>query len=123
MTNLPTLPNQPTHLSDAERIVSTRYAAGAARTVVIIALGWHLANDLPATLASGPDPLCLTVWLAFTAVGVAGSIAVLKGVVIGPAWRIAGCAGGRFLMPVLFGELLSGFSGSYFGPDFLVAKS
>jgi len=92
MTNLPTLPNQPTHLSDAERIVSTRYAAGAARTVVIIALGWHLANDLPATLASGPDPLCLTVWLAFTAVGVAGSIAVLKGVVIGPAWRIAGCA-------------------------------
>jgi hypothetical protein len=91
MTNVPTLANQPTHLSDAERIVSTRYAAGTARTVVIIALGWHLANDLPATLASGPDAVCLAVWLAFAAVGVAGSVAVLKGVVIGQFWRVAGC--------------------------------
>ena len=78
-------------LSDAERIVSTRYAAGTARTVVIIALGWHVANDLPATLTSGPDPFCLAVWIAYAVVAVPASISVLRGAVVAPVWRIAGC--------------------------------
>lgn len=87
--------SQPTNDSQhsaAEQILTTRYAAGSARTAVIIALGWHVANDLPATLASGPDPVRLAVWIAFAAVAVPGSVAVLRGAVIGPVWRLAGCA-------------------------------
>jgi hypothetical protein len=82
----------PAQQSDAERIVVSRYSAGTARTIVIIALGWHVANDLPATIASGPQPVALAVWLAYTAVAVAGSVAVLRFVVIHPVLRIAGCA-------------------------------
>jgi hypothetical protein len=82
----------PAQLSDAERIVVSRYAAGMARTIVIIALGWHLANDLPATIAGGPKPVVLAVWLAYAAVAAAGSIAVLRVVTIHPVLRIAGCA-------------------------------
>jgi hypothetical protein len=78
--------------SDAERIVVSRYAAGTARTVVIIALGWHVANDLPATIAGGPDPVVLAVWIAYAVVAVAGSIAVLRAAPIHPVLRLAGCA-------------------------------
>jgi hypothetical protein len=85
-------PSAAAQLSDAERIVITRYAPGTARTAVIIALGWHVANDLPATLASGPDPVSVAVWIAFAIVAVAGSVAVLRGVVIGTVWRLIGCA-------------------------------
>jgi hypothetical protein len=78
-------------LSDAERIFTDRYTAGIARTFVFIAVGWHVGNDLPATIASGPHPVAVVTWLAYAAVAAVGVPLVLRGRSAGPVLTGVGC--------------------------------
>jgi hypothetical protein len=76
----------------AERVVVARYAAGAGRTAVLIAFGWHVGNDLPATIATGFGPVAVITWVAYLAVAVAAALATLRGRPVGTAVTIGGCA-------------------------------
>jgi hypothetical protein len=85
-------------MTGAERVVLARYAVGTAWMIVIVALGWHVGNDLPATIASGPTAIAVATWLGYAVVGMAAALAVLRGARVGPAWTVTGC------VPLLIGS-------------------
>lgn len=78
-------------MTDVERIFTDRYTAGVARTFVFIALGWHLGNDLPATIAGGMHPVAVATWVAYALVAAVGAPLVLKGRSAGPVLTGVGC--------------------------------
>jgi hypothetical protein len=80
-----------TPLSDAERIFTDRYTAGIARTFVFIAIGWHVGNDLVATIAGGPHPVAVATWIAYAVVAAVGVPLVLRGRSAGPVVTGVGC--------------------------------
>ncbi|GAA0945621.1 hypothetical protein GCM10009558_060890 [Virgisporangium aurantiacum] len=78
-------------MTDAERIFTDRYTAGVARTFVFIALGWHVGNDLPATIAGGLHPVAVATWVAYAVVAAIGAPLVLRGRSAGPVLTGVGC--------------------------------
>jgi hypothetical protein len=85
-------------LTGAERVVLDRYAVGTGWVIVIVALGWHAGNDLPAMIASGPAAVAVVTWLGYAVVGMAAAPAVLRGARVGAVWTVAGC------VPLLVGS-------------------
>jgi hypothetical protein len=67
----------------AGSIAGARYGSGAARAAVIIAVGWHVGNDLTSTLLgwshTHPRGVAAGVWLAFGGVLAYAVIALARG--------------------------------------------
>ncbi|WP_066363530.1 hypothetical protein [Herbidospora mongoliensis] len=65
--------------------VRDRFDQGALGAALLIVFAWHLANDLPASLAMPNRTAGLALWLAFTVLALISSWVILRGGGQGPA--------------------------------------
>ncbi|MEN3306740.1 MAG: hypothetical protein V7603_2942 [Micromonosporaceae bacterium] len=98
-------------------MVADRYGRAAAIAALVVALGWHLGNDLPAMLGAWSGyrlaPLVGAVWLGYLILAVVFGTAMLRGRGHGPL------AAALALPAVLLGAVLTHVAnghGSVFAP-------